>query len=220
MQGDESQKTRRDLLASHIPLLKDSVKRLDEVIEALRSVGNVDLGIESSTSAQSEQIMNVVYRAANMLVSWDNFFGLRMQTALQADLSDTLWRKSSLTEAQRQYFLSVGPELVTKLAGFYTNDPVSQRTDLSAAKVAQMTNLQAVEQQFAKVIFTEILDIDCKLEGGFACDSRSMGQSYDPTGGIIERSKINGLNQGLASYRTGRTPMGGLLRWIYPQKDD
>ncbi|NDF15791.1 hypothetical protein EB061_10795, partial [bacterium] len=131
MEGSSADSTRRDLLKSHFPLLRDSVKRLDNVIEALRSVGGVSVSGGASTSAQSEKIMDVVYSAANMLVSWDNFFGTRMQTALQADLSDTLWRKSSLTDAQRQYLLSVGPEIVSKLSGFFTNDPVSERTDIS-----------------------------------------------------------------------------------------
>jgi hypothetical protein len=222
MQGDDSLATRRELLASHVPLLKDSVNRLDKVINALKSMDSIDPdSVTASTSAQSENIMNVVYNAANMLVSWDNFFGLRMQTALQADLSDTLWRKSALTDSQRQYFLSVGPELVTKLSGYYSTDPVDQRTHLSAAKVAQVTNLKAVEQQFAKVLFNEILSIDCKLEGGTAC-KLAQETFLDPA---TDSSRIANLNLILASGRSNKDspsskkgsggPFGGFLgKWF------
>ena len=220
MESHETDSLRRDLLKSHIPLLKDSVKRLDGVISALRSVGS--LGVEGGqiSASQSEKIMDVVYGAANMLVSWDNFFGTRMQTALQADLSDTLWRKNSLNDAQRQYLLSAGPDIVSKLSGYFTNDPVAERTDLSTAKVAHTTNLKVVEQQFAKVLFNEILDIDCKLEGGFACDARVGWQAYDPAGGFLERSKIRDLNLGLDAYRSGRGLLNGALRWLYPKTED
>lgn len=218
MSSDNSQATRRTLLAAHIPLLKDSVRRLDLLINALQSLSNVDASADAAE--QSDKIMDVIYNAANMLVSWDNFFGLRMQTALQADLSDTLWRRSSLTEAQRQYFLAVGPDLVSKLAGFYSTDPVSQRADLSAAKVAQAANLKAVEQQFAKVLFNEILDIDCKTEGGYACDARKLNPSYDPAGNMLERANIKGLNNGLAQYREGHNLLGGVLKWMYPVSED
>ncbi len=222
MEGDPSMKTRQNLLKSHIPLLKDSIKRLDLVINALQSVGNVDPdSADASSSKQSEKIMDVIYSAANMLTSWDNFFGTRMQTALQADLSDTLWRKTELTEAQRQYFQAVGPEIVTKLAGYFATDPVAQRTDLSAAKVSGVDNLKAIEQQFASVLFNEILDIDCKLEGGMPCDKRSLGTVYNPAGGLFARNEILALNGDLAAARANKWGSGNsILKWFYPQSDD
>ncbi|MGZ3660042.1 MAG: hypothetical protein ACXVCK_08100 [Bdellovibrionota bacterium] len=220
MEGDPSQAMRRDLIKSHIPLLRDSISRLDRVIVALRSVGDVTETPNTTAAAQSEKIMDVIYSAANMLVSWDSFFGTRMQTALQADLSDTLWRKSSISDTEREYLLSVGPEIVGKLSGFFSTDPVSERTDLNSAKVANIANLKAVEAQFAKVLFNEVVDIDCKLEGGYACDAHSLGQAYDPAGGSIEQGRIKVLNEGIVNYRSGKNLLGGVIRWLYPESED
>lgn len=165
-------------LRSSIPLLRDTVERLDKVIESLNAVAAIRNG-DSSMAKQSEKLMNVIYEAGNMLVSWDSFFGTRMQSALQADLSDTLWRKAPMTEMQRQYLMSVGPDIVQRLSGAFATDPVTDRVDLNAAKIIHVNNLKAVEEQFAKVLFTQILDLDCKLEGGYACSMKDAG--FDPS---------------------------------------
>jgi hypothetical protein len=222
--GDDLSPTvvmRRDALRAHIPLLRDSVTRLENVIRALRSVGDISQTDNISSAAQSEKVMDVVYSAANMIVSWDSFFGTRMQTALQADLSDTLWRKSSINPQQKEYLLSVGPEIVGKLAGIFSSDPVSERTDLNAAKVTHITNLKAVEEQFASVLFNEILDIDCKLEGGYACDVRTaISPNFDPAGNMLLRNNIRNLNAGLRNFREGKNLFDGFYRWLYPASED
>jgi len=218
MKGSSQDAIRAKLLRSHIPLLRDSVSRIDKVIAALDSVSDVAPNGEDSAAFQSEKIMNVIQEAANMLVSWDSFFGTRMQTALQADLSDTLWRKTPITDRQREYLLSVGPDIVGKLSGFFANNPVSERTDLNSAKLVHIANLRAVEEQFAKVLFNEILSITCKLEGGYACDAMSYGKTYDP---VKDPGSIIGVNNLLANMRKGNLSfLQRYLRRSHQPQDD
>jgi|GEM_PF-5651538 len=218
LQSNPREAQRARLMRAHIPFLKDSVDRITKVIAALDSVAEIEVDGGSNSALQSEKIMNAIYEAGNMLVSWDSFFGSRMQTALQADLSDTLWRKTPFTERQQQYLMSTGPEIVGKLSGFFANNPVTERTDLNAAKVAHITNLTAVEEQFAKVLFGEILALNCKLEGGYACEVKNA--NYDPVREGYTGGRIRAMNDMLITTRKGNGFYQRYLRWMYKPTDD
>lgn len=160
---------RRDQLLAHVPLLRNSVARIDRILGALKSVSKFSMSDRGAAKSQSEEVMGIVYEAAYMLVARDSFFGTRMQTALGADLSDTMWNKDRITDRQMDYFMSVAPDIVSRLAGYFTSNPVLQRSDISSAKLVHIANLESTEMIFSKVLFARILDIDCKLYGGEFC---------------------------------------------------
>ena len=116
----------------------------------------------------------------------------------------------------------MGPEIVRRLSGLFANNPVSERTDLNSAKITHITNLGVVEEQFAKVLFNDILSLDCKLEGGYACDAQALGKTYDPANsGYFERDKIRTLNAGLAAMRKDKPSyFQRFLKWWYKPTDD
>lgn len=166
---DAATRVRGEQLRAQIPMLRDSVVRINKIIAALQSVAAFKTSDDLSTKTQSEEVMGIIYEWAYMLVARDSFFGTRMQTALHADLSDTLWRREGLTERQLDFFLTIAPEIVSRLAGFYSNNPVVQRSDVSAAKMVHLSNLKAIEQSFAKVLYKRIMQLDCDLFGGKFC---------------------------------------------------
>lgn len=167
--SDAPTRVRGRQLRAQIPMLRDSVVRINKIIAALDSIQNFQTSDMVSTKTQSEEVMGIIYEWAYMLVARDSFFGTRMRTALHADLSDTLWRREGLTERQLDFFLTIAPEIVARLAGFYSPNPVVQRSDVSAAKMVHLSNLQAVEQSFAKVLYARIMRLNCQLFGGKFC---------------------------------------------------
>ncbi len=157
-------------LKAQLPLINDSVARLNEMIAALESVA--DIPAESDREQMlfaHRKVMDVIYEFANMLVSRDSFIGNRMQTLLQADVSDTLWKQQELTSRQSQLLSSLGADIVNRLSFYFSNDPVLQRADISQAKIIQQQNLKSVEGMFAKVLFNQILQLDCGIYGGNYC---------------------------------------------------
>lgn len=166
---DQATRVRGRQLRAQIPMLKDSVVRINKIIAALDSIQHFETSDKRSTKSQSEEVMGIIYEWAYMLVARDSFFGTRMRTALHADLSDTLWRREGLTERQLDFFLTIAPEIVSRLAGFYSPNPVVQRSDVSAAKMVHLSNLKAVEQNFAKVLYGRIMKLNCQLFGGKFC---------------------------------------------------
>ena len=178
--NDADTQLRGEQLQAQIPMLENSIARIDKIIGALKSIAKFKSNDIHSAKTQSEEVMGIIYEAAYMLVARDSFFGTRMQTALQADLSDTLWRREGLTDRQLEYFLAIAPDIVAKLAGFYSSNPVNQRTDVSSAKMIHLANLKSVEQLFAKVVFSQILTLDCQLYGGKFCTYKD--KEIDPAG--------------------------------------
>ena len=185
-------------LKAQIPLIKDSVARLDEMIKALESVADipVDSNQEQMLFAH-RKVMDVIYEFANMLVSRDSFLGNRMQTLLQADVSDTLWKQQQLTSRQSQLLSSLGADIVNRLSFYFSNDPVLQRADISQAKIIQQQNLKSVEGMFAKVLFNQILKLNCGIFGGNYCqyakselDPAKKSSSGQPNPDIVAMNKF------------------------------
>lgn len=186
------QRTRRIQLQAQIPLIKDSIARLDEMITALESVSDIpsDSDREAMLFAH-RKVMDVIYEFANMLVSRDSFIGNRMQTLLQADVSDTLWRQTELTGRQSQLLSSLGADIVSRLSFYFSNDPVLQRADISQAKILQQQNLKSVEGLFSKVLFNQILKLDCGIYGGNYClYSKTEMDPTKASGGVTEMNKF------------------------------
>lgn len=178
-----AENVRRRMLLSQGPLLKDSIHRLDKIIQGLESLSEISGDTqEAAMVATNRKIMDMIYDTANMMISRDSFFGTRMQTALQADLSDTLWSHASLTDRQSQLLYTLGSDIVTRLSAYFGTDPVLQRTDLSSAKIVQITNLQTVESMFGRVMYQQILKLNCDLKGGVACQiqKRIQNSNFDP----------------------------------------
>lgn len=204
------QRTRRIQLQAQMPLIKDSISRLNEMITALESVADIpaDSDREKMLFAHRE-VMNVIYEFANMLVSRDSFIGNRMQTLLQADVSDTLWKQQSLTGRQSQLLSSLGADIVSRLSFYFSNDPVLQRADISQAKILQQQNLKSVEGLFAKVIFNQVLKLDCGIFGGNYCLYSKT--EMDP---VLKVSEVKAMNKFLASPQKSEDSgwFGDLLR--------
>lgn len=203
-------RTRRIQLQAQMPLIKDSVNRLNEMILALESVADIpaDSDREKMLFAHRE-VMNVIYEFANMLVSRDSFIGNRMQTLLQADVSDTLWKQQELTGRQSQLLSSLGADIVSRLSFYFSNDPVLQRADVSQAKILQQQNLKSVEGLFAKVLFNQILKLDCGIFGGNYCSYSKT--EMDP---VKRSAEVKAMNKFLASPQKTEDSgwFGGWLR--------
>lgn len=209
LENDPTQKVRRRLMLAQIPMLRDSARRLEKIIEALDNIASIpEDADEQKMIDANREVMNIIYDTANMLVSRDSFFGTRMQTALQADLSDTLWSNRNLTDRQSQMLYSVGGDIVLRLANFFGNDPVLQRTDLSQAKVIHIANLKSVEGLFAKNLFHQIIDLHCQLYGGVACSY--TGSELDP---VRDAQVIKMINENIQKGKDGKG-----LAWIWTQK--
>lgn len=171
LQKNPLQQARAEAQLAQIPLIQDSIERIDKILNSLKEVGKISSLHKEDipTQIQSQTIMSAIYETANMMVSRDSLFGTRMATILQADISDTLYRNRHLTNAQLEYFMSVGPQIVSKLSGYFAINPVNQRADISAAKLVHLKNLESVEELFAKTIFGRIAEISCATEGGYFC---------------------------------------------------
>lgn len=197
-ENDSSREVVKIQLLANVPILLNSAARIDKILAVLKGIASYSTTDLDAAKKQSEEGMKVIYEIAYMLVARDSFFGMRLRTAIQADLSDTLWRKQSLTDKQHQYFMSVAPEIVARLAGFFATNPVLQRTDASAAKIVHIANLKSVESLFAKVVFNQLLDIDCKLYGGRFCEWK--GKELDPSAAPgLFKYDINAVNRDLKS---------------------
>jgi hypothetical protein len=200
---------------AQIALIKDTLKRIDKIIQVLEQVGKIDSKSDVSPQTQSQMIMSAIYETANMMVSRDSLFGTRMGTLLQADISDTLYRNSSLNEKQRDYFLAVGPKIVSQLSGYFAINPVNQRADLSAAKLIHIKNLESTEDLFANNIFSRISEIVCDIEGGYACEIKSANINLN------DRSLMtNTINPFLANSRKNRGLFFKFLNWYHKPKED
>jgi hypothetical protein len=150
-------------------------------------------------------IMSAIYETANMMVSRDSLFGTRMATILQADISDTLYRNRRLTPAQREYFLAIGPKIVNELSGYFAVNPVNQRADISAAKMAHLKNLESVESLFAKNLFGRISEINCMTEGGYHCEISNGNVD------VTDRMVMTNVNDFIVKNRAGK---GLYFRWL------
>jgi hypothetical protein len=206
MEDDELQSVRREQILVQLPMFKDTIKQLTRVIEAIKAAKNFNINLDlkldvvkekdpssseqsnqasqnkiseeeaMSTKILSQQIMSDIYDASQMMLARDSFFGVRMATALQADISDTLWRDDGLTPRQAEYFLSVGPQIINALSGYFTTNPVVQRADVNQAKMIHIENLKSSELLFAKVLFNKLVDLNCKTEGGAICNYQSLNR--------------------------------------------
>ena len=201
-------------LKAQLPLINDSVGRLNEMIAALESVANIpaDSDREQMLFAH-RKVMDVIYEFANMLVSRDSFIGNRMQTLLQADVSDTLWKQQDLTTRQSQLLSSLGADIVSRLSYYFSNDPVLQRADVSQAKVIQQQNLKSVENLFSRVLFNQILKLDCGIFGGSYC--LFSHSDMDPVSSSKQVSEMNNFLRTPQKSQSGW--LFGYLRRLRPQ---
>lgn len=208
------QEARAHAQVAQIPLIENSIERIDKILSSLKEVGQIgsrSLNLngqsepELSAHLQSQVIMSAIYETANMMVSRDSLFGTRMATILQADISDTLYRNRKLSPEQRDYFLAVGPKIVSELSGYFAVNPVNQRADISAAKMAHLKNLESVESLFAKNLFGRIAEINCMTEGGYACEV-SHG-NVD----VTDRQVMSNVNDFIRKSRQGK---GLYFRWV------
>lgn len=194
-------------LKAQLPLINDSIARLDEMIAALESVADIPDHADRELMLNSHRkVMDVIYEFANMLVSRDSFIGNRMQTLLQADISDTLWKQQELTSRQSQLLSSLGADIVNRLSFYFSNDPILQRADISQAKIIQQQNLKSVENMFSKVLFNQILKLDCGIYGGNYCSYAKT--EMDPAGGA---KVVKDMNNFLKSPQ--KTQGGWLAGW-------
>ena len=202
------QEARAQAQMAQIPLIQNSIERIDKILESLRQVGSISASSQGDVSPQiqSQMIMSAIYETANMMVSRDSLFGTRMATILQADIADTLYRNRHLSKAQLEYFMSVGPQIVSKLSGYFSVNPVNQRADISAAKLIHLQNLNSVEELFAKTLWGRIAEIDCKTEGGEICMYDSGG--IDPS----DKPLMHTVNEMIAKSRASRAMTSGFLR--------
>lgn len=199
---------------AQIPLIRNSIERIDKILESLDMVAEISSEGSVSPQVQSQTIMSAIYETANMMVSRDSLFGTRMATILQADISDTLYRNRKLTQNQLQYFMSVGPQIVSKLSGYFAVNPVNQRADISAAKLVHLKNLESVESLFAKTLFGKIAEIMCNTKGGYYCDI-SHG-SVD----VFNETNMAAINQFIKISREKRGLYFRFLDWHYAPTDD
>lgn len=216
LENDPEQRVRRRLLLAQIPLLRDSARRLEKIIASLDKIASIPEDADENQMIEANrEVMNIIYDTGNMLVSRDSFFGTRMQTALQADLSDTLWSNRNLTDRQSQMLYSVGSDIVLRLSNFFGDDPTTQRTDLSQAKVIQITNLKSVEQLFAKTMYHQIIELHCQLNGGVSCtySNTRLDPSKDP-------QSVAAINENI---RRGKAGQGLVWKWtekLYKPTED
>lgn len=218
------QQARAEAQMAQIPLIENSIQRIDKILASLKQVSLIAADEKNDPTAQiqSQTVMSAIYETANMMVSRDSLFGTRMATILQADISDTLYRNRHLTNAQLEYFMSVGPQIVSKLSGYFAINPVNQRADISAAKLVHLKNLESVEELFAKTIFGRIADINCSMEGGYQCGINHG--NINPA----DRNVMETINQFIVNDRKTRsetgTIRGGLwfrfLGWLNKPTED
>lgn len=220
---DPSQRLRSRQLLAQVPLLNDSIRRLDTIIKELDSIADIPPDADEAKMVESNRsVMNIIYETANMMISRDSFFGTRMQTAVQADLSDTLYNNRHLTERQSQLLFSIGSDIVLRLSSYFGNDPVLQRTDVSQAKVVQIENLKSVENLFARTMFKQIIEVSCKIDGGVACDY--VNANLDPAAkdGLLDQqsSRIRMINDAIQKGRDGRGLLWKWRQWANAATED
>lgn len=215
MTSDPELRIRRKQILAQIPMLRDSTRRLDKIISSLDNIAGISEDADQQTMVdRNREAMNVVYDTADMLVSRDSFFGSRMQTALQADLSDTLWNNRTLNPRQSEMLFSVGSDIVVRLASFFGNDPILQRTDLSQAKVIHIANLKSVEGLFARVMFKQIIGLHCQLAGGVAC--QYVNRDLDP---VADPRYVAYVNDAISKGKMSRNGTGWAgLAWIWAER--
>lgn len=208
-------------IAVHISLIRDTEARAEKMIEALRNAANIQ-SVQGGSSAdiQSQEAMNVIYEGASMMLARDSLFATRLSTLVQMDISDTLWSATNITEKQSEYLMSLGPDLVNRMTSFFGANPATQRSDLNAAKIIHLANLNGTEELFSKVIFNQIVKITCQLEGGTACSMQHF--EFDPA---KNQPQLRMFNENLqAARRTRDFHFVGLYfkfnNWMHPVTED
>ncbi|MGZ3740501.1 MAG: hypothetical protein ACXVB9_14065, partial [Bdellovibrionota bacterium] len=153
-----------------IPTLEDTIGRLNRIMDAMGQLSKLQGTSDMKASkAAALNAMDVVYEFADMFSSRDSFLTSRTENAVRMDITDTLWRRDHLSENQDDLLATTGKDIIARLSRFFSDDPVVQRLDISAATPIMNANLTAVENLFAPVIFQSIRDLDCQLKGGDFC---------------------------------------------------
>lgn len=210
-------------LQAQLPMLNDSIRRIDAIITQLNTIADLPADANDQQMLDANRnVMNFIYDTANMMVSRDSFFGTRMQTAVQADISDTLLTNRNLTEHQSQLLFAIGGDVVLKLSNYFGNDPVLQRADLAQAKVVQIKNLESVEGTFARVMWQQIMDLSCQIDGGVVCDYKK--QELDPAAKdsllSANSARIKNINEAIQKGRDGRGLVYKWRQWMNPATED
>jgi hypothetical protein len=161
-----------------IPMLNDTIARLDNITDAMVDIANKSTASSMDTKENrriSRKTMDIIYEFANMLTSRDSFIATRLANAVRMDISDTLWRNEHMTERQEQLMKSMGKDIVNRLSQYFTRDPILQRLDVAQAAAIHNANLEAVEGLFARNYWEQLVEINCKLFGGSKCAMDSIG---------------------------------------------
>lgn len=218
MNQDPELHLQANALKTQISLIQDSVNRLTRIINGLDKIAADSAGTDTKANASANQeVMNIIYDTANMMVSRDSFFATRLQTLVQADLSDTLIRNKTISEYQKSLLYSLGRDILTRLSEYFGGDPVSQRLDVSQAKNIQIANLQSVEGLFAKVVFSQLVDLTCKLEGGYSCYFNTRKNRFDPAGSNPE---IISFNESIKKGRANKGLAFKYYNWLNPATEN
>jgi hypothetical protein len=128
--------------------------------------------------------MDIIYDSANMMLSRDSYFDTRLRQIVQYDISDTIYtmrgNKETGMGVELENLFSRGSSIVNTLSNVFAADPVVQSLDIAQAMEVQKANLTSTEGLFAKIIFNQILDINCRLYGGRFCNIQKNGDEIDP----------------------------------------
>lgn len=168
--SDNSHKLDLDAYDTALPTLRDTISRLDRIMDAMSQLSKLSADADVKSSKQAAlNAMDVIYEFADMFSSRDSFLTSRAENAVRMDITDTLWRRNHLNQNQDELLASTGKDIIARLSRFFSDDPVVQRLDISAAAPIMDANLTAVENLFAPVIWQNIRELDCQLKGGEYC---------------------------------------------------
>ncbi len=156
----------------NIPMFQDTILRLNMMIEAIKSLGNVKIDIKTmgkkeilETMTTAKEALNNLYESANMLVSRDTFISTRFRSAVRMDVSDTLWRMQKLNKNQKEMLQVQGKDVIQKLTMFFSQDPVLTGLDISRANSIIVKTLTGMNNIFAQTLYDQIVDVNCRLFG-------------------------------------------------------
>lgn len=173
--GNARMVTHIHALKSIIPLLKDTNQSITRILKALDDVEHLATSDNKDENAlASKKIMDIIYDSANMMLSRDSYFDTRLRQVVQYDISDTIYNlrgsKETGMSVELENLFARGSTIVNTLSNIFAEDPVVQSLDIAQAMEVQKANLKSTEGLFAKVVFNQIMDINCRLYGGRFCN--------------------------------------------------
>ncbi|HLE11689.1 MAG: hypothetical protein A2504_15675 [Bdellovibrionales bacterium RIFOXYD12_FULL_39_22] len=150
-----------------LPVIDDTIKKVDNVIELFDSALNRKVVAEDNNSvqSQSEKIINAVYENFNVLIQRDSFFTNRMSTFVYYDYFLNILEEENYNDYEKQLMIISNNEMLQRIMQVSETEPALNREDFDNALAITIKNLNGLENIFRDNYFDYLQSTEDDAKG-------------------------------------------------------